>query len=161
MNRIGGKMVEKLKIEGLEEQLAELAKILNSFKSEAVQLRILDYVLGDDFSSASLNQPTRAVAHKKLFMPSKPSKEKTGAIEAPIKKKAKAGTGAPASLTQLVEGNFFATPRTINDIIEYCKHNLARTFKANEFSGKLSRLVRNGTLTREKNADGQYEYKKP
>ena len=52
-------------------------------------------------------------------------------------------------------------PRTINDLIEHCKHNLARTFKANEFSGKLGRMVRNSELTRKKNTDKQYEYKKP
>ena len=64
-------------------------------------------------------------------------------------------------MIQLAESDFFKEPRTINDIIEHCKHNLARSFRANEFSGKLGRMVRNEELKRKKNKDHQYEYKKP
>jgi hypothetical protein len=71
------------------------------------------------------------------------------------------GTGAVATVTQLVEGDFFKKPRTIGAIVEHCKHNLARSFKTNEVSGKLVQLVRTNQLTRTTNADKQYEYKKP
>ncbi len=158
-------MVEKLKIDGLEEQLAELAKILNSFKSEAVQLRILDYVLGDENSAAGRpafpTQPFSPTKRKKSSKRTKPSKGEPQPSELSLKKKTKVGSGAKSALTQLVDGDFFNSPRTIQDIIQYCKDKLARTYRSNEFSSKLGQLAREGILTREKNADGQYEYKKP
>jgi hypothetical protein len=92
--------------------------------------------------------------------PTGKTRKRIEGVSAGKPKNAPAGAGAVATLTQLLAGNFFDKPRTINDIIEHCKHNLARTFKPNEFSGKLARMVRNGALTRKKNADKQYEYKK-
>lgn len=68
------------------------------------------------------------------------------------------GQGAVATLIKLVEDGFFNEPKSIGNIVEHCDHNLARKFKANEFSGKLGRLVREGTLTRTKNSENQYEY---
>ncbi len=38
-------MIQKL--DSIKKQLAELATALNAFKSEAVQLRLLDFLLGD------------------------------------------------------------------------------------------------------------------
>ena len=76
------------------------------------------------------------------------------------KKTVTTGTGSLAILTKLIEGNFFSTPKTINDIIKHCDAALARKFKANEFSGRLARMTRSGKLTRKKNRDKQYEYTK-
>jgi hypothetical protein len=148
--------------ESMKRQLSELATVLNAFKSESVQLRILDFVLGDQsagdiFSPRGDDRTTGRAGTRRA-----PKKKRVNIKAIPDKgKKAPAGTGAVATLTQLLAGNFFDKPRTINDIIEHCKHNLARTFKANEFSGKLGRMVRERELTRKKNADKQYEYKKP
>jgi hypothetical protein len=152
-------MIEKL--EGMKKQLSDLATVLNQFKSEAVQLRILELVLEKGLVDDSVDLPEGGVSGSK---PRRTLRTKAKAAEsrAPGKRKrASAGTGAPATLTQLLSGNFFDRARTINDVIEHCKHNLARTFRANEFSGKLGRMVRNGELTRKKNANKQYEYKKP
>jgi hypothetical protein len=148
-------------ISSVRKQLSELATVLNEFKSEAVQLRILDLVFGakpvddapdrqEDNKTARRGRATRT-----------PRAKKVESIGAGRRKKAHAGTGANSTLGQLLSGNFFDKARTINDIIEHCKHNLARTFKANEFSGKLGRMVRGGELARKKNAEKQYEYKKP
>jgi hypothetical protein len=152
-------MMEKLV--GMKKQLSELASVLNEFKSEAVQLRILDLVLGTE-------PPADTTGRKKERNPARRARarrvskaEDTDSTAPGKRKKAPAGTGAPATLNQLLLGNFFDKARTINDIIEHCKHNLARTFKANEFSGKLGRMVRSDELTSKKNADHQYEYKKP
>ncbi len=145
----------------MKKQLSELASVLNEFKSETVQLRILDLVLGTE-------PPTDATGRQRGPNPGRGARARragkvkdTDSSAAGKRKKAPSGTGAPATLNQLLAGNFFDKPHTINDIIEHCKQNLARTFKANEFSGKLGRMVRNGELTRKKNADHQYEYKKP
>jgi hypothetical protein len=152
-------MIEKFV--GMKKQLSELATVLSAFKSEAVQLRILDLVFGEHPPEDMADQPADDKALGRVRVRRAPKKKKVDAVAPSKKKKASAGTGAPATLTQLLLGNFFDKPRTINDIIEHCKHNLARTFKANEFSGKLGRMVRNGELTRKKNADKQYEYRKP
>jgi hypothetical protein len=69
------------------------------------------------------------------------------------------GSGAVATLARLVEEDFFQNPATIGGIVTHCEETLARKFKANEFSGKLGRLVREKTLMRSKNSDNQYEYK--
>lgn len=149
------------KFGGMKKQLSELASVLNEFKSETVQLRILDLILGTE-------PPEDSTGHQKPRHPARragaqrTSKPEKGDSTTPGKrKKAIGGTGPHATLNQLLSGNFFDKARTIKDIIEHCKHNLARTLKANEFSGKLGRMVRSGELTRKKNADNQYEYKKP
>ena len=149
------------KLEGIRKQLSELATLLNAFKSEAVQLRLLDFVLGEESSKALEHKAASTrISPKSRARPSA-TPGKTDSGTAARRKKAPSGTGAAATLNQLLSGTFFDQPRTINDIIEHCKNKLARTFKANEFSGKLGRMVRKDELTRNKTADYQYEYKKP
>ncbi len=146
------------KFDGIKKQLTELATVLNAFKSEAVQLRILDVVFGEQSSEGETDKPADGTPSRGRGR----QKRKTNKAEAVSagKKSVPAGSGAVATLTQLLSGNYFDKARTINDIVGHCKHSKARTFKANEFSGMLGRLIRNGQLTRAKNADNQYEYKK-
>jgi hypothetical protein len=152
-------MMENL--ESIKNELSELATVLNAFKSEAVHLRILDLVLGDQSAWETDGAAGRG-KNTGGRRPRRATRIKKPGTAAPGKqKRATAGAGGNATLTQMVSGDFFGKPRTINDIVEHCRHNLARTFKANEFSGKLGRMVRNGELTRKKNADHQYEYQKP
>src|SRR2546428_695278 len=68
--------------------------------------------------------------------------------------------GALATLTRLLGEGFFKTGKTIGDIVKYCETTLALPYKQSDFSGKLVRLVRDKKLTREKNAEGQYEDRK-
>jgi len=152
-------MIEEF--EGKKKQLSELATILNAFKSEAVQLRIHELFFGENSGTEIFEQTEKNKTPGGVRGQHTRKRKKIDAAATIKKKIAPAGTGAPATLTQLLTGAFFDKSRTINDIIDHCKHNLARTFKANEFSGKLGRLVRTGELTRKKNADKQYEYKKP
>jgi hypothetical protein len=153
-------MIEKL--DSIKKQLSELATVLNAFKSEAVQLRILDIVFRDQYSGNVTDKPLGSTHPRRKSRVRRTAPPKATGAAAPGKRnKAPTGAGAVATLTQLLSGTFFDKPRTINDVIEDCKQNLARTFKPNEFSGKLGRMVRNGDLTRKKNADKQYEYKKP
>jgi len=111
------------KLDNMKNQLSELAAVLNAFKSEAVQLRVLDFVLGNESSQeleekAAITRTSRKSRPRRTVTSGKADTVKTGA-----RKKAPAGTGAPATLTQLLAGSFFDKPRTINDIIEHCKHN--------------------------------------
>lgn len=150
-------------IQDKKKYLAELATVLNSFKSEAVQLRLLEHLLGDigvDEGQVQPNGNPKSSPRRRPKQP-KPSADNGGSGSPAKKKSAASGPGAVATVAQLVEGDFFKKPRTIGDILEHCKHNLARSFKANEISGKLGQLVRSKQLTRAKNADHQYEYKRP
>ena len=150
-------------IEGKKKQLTELASVLNSFKSEAVQLRLLDHLLGEvqvDEDDQSQDTNHKQSSRRRRNEP-KTSAANGQSGTAAKKKPMTSGTGAVATVAQLAEGDFFKKPRTIGDIVAHCKHNLARSFKANEISGKLGQLVRGGQLSRAKNADKQYEYKKP
>ncbi|MGA7905795.1 MAG: hypothetical protein WCA16_00210, partial [Candidatus Sulfotelmatobacter sp.] len=140
------------KLEGMKKQLSELATVLNQFKSEAVQLRILDLLIEEGSTDDPVDRPEGGETGPRRRRVPKTNAKAVGNRTLGKRKRASAGTGAPATLTQLLSGNFFDKARTINDVIEHCKHNLARTFRANEFSGKLGRMVRNGELARKKNA---------
>jgi hypothetical protein len=151
-------MIEQLK--NLKEPLSELASVLNAFKSEAVQLKLLEFIL-DGATTRKEPPPEEEKTQRKSAQHRKSGREPMGSAAQARGKGPRGGTGPSATLNELVEGNFFDKAHTINDIMTHCKHNLARTFKANELSGKLTHLVRVGGLERAKNADHQYEYKKP
>jgi hypothetical protein len=147
--------------DGLKKQLSDLAPVINGFKSEAVQLRLLEFVLGEGAASGKSDRTEDDKGSQKSERKRRRLTTKKASPETSGKRKiAPSGAGAVAALTDLLSGPFFSKPRTINDIVQECKLNRARTFKPNEFSGKLARLVRTGALTREKNADKQYQYKK-
>lgn len=143
--------------EQIKGQLKELAEIVNSFKSEAVQLRIVDLVFGvsqpdleGDRKEAPAN-PVKLKSHKRKAAKSPGDAEKQK-IARPT------GRGARAALAKLVETGFFKKPQTIRSIVEHCETNLASKYKQSEFSGTLARFIRDGKLKRAKNNDNQYEY---
>lgn len=144
----------------IKSQLKDLSEVVNSFKSEAVQLRIVELVFGyePDIESDGSEQEKRKPPRKKAASKKAGKRAKASSTLKKPGKKA-SSQGAVATLTKLVDEDFFTSPKSIADIVEHCEHNLARKFKANEFSGKLARLVRDGTLTRTKNSENQYEYK--
>ena len=97
-------MIEKL--ETLKKQLGELAAVLNEFKSEAVQLRILEILLDNDPLKGEGDG--RDNGHSGPRIPRR-KVQKTKDTDAGItgkRKKAPAGAGAPATLTQLLSGDF-------------------------------------------------------
>lgn len=150
------------KLVDMKAQLSELATILNAFKSEAVQLRILETVLGKQSTEKQPIAPEDTEHNGKTKARRRQTTKKTDGEASTKPKKSSSCTGAKATLTQLLSETYFDKPRMINDIIKHCKDKLGRPFKQSNFSGPLLRMVRKGELTREKNADGsQYEYKKP
>ena len=146
------------KISEMKEELAELATLLNQFKSEAVQLRILEHLFDEgrqDGKAASSGTRATSVTSQVRRLKIKQAKKTNSE-----KPKKAAGQGPYGTLLTLIDAGFFDQHRTIGEIIEYSRVNLARTFKASDFSGKLVRLVRAKALSRQKNGEGQYEYKK-
>lgn len=136
--------------ETVKEELRELAGVINAFKSEAVQLRIVELILAEETVSRKPQRKKRKAASKSDDVVRKKGKKKTTAPR----------LGASAIMNQLAAGDFFSKPRTIKDIIEHCSTNFARKFKANEFSSKLGRMTGEDVLERKKNVNNQYEYTK-
>ena len=146
-------------------QLKELADVINSFKSEAVQLRLIELI----FSAVSVNPP-QAPTPAQVPPPAAKRSRRTKRVakdsangEAGKKSARSAAKGRPsgrATLDVLVSEGFFAAPKTIAQIVEHCETDRAQKYKQPEFSGPLMRLVQAKTLTRKKNAEGQYEYVK-
>lgn len=143
-------------------QLRELAGVINTFKSEAVQLRLIELVFetvgafpDNNFDSANDTPSPRKRRKKKSGLPNEtPTLKKNSSVG-----KARAGRlGGKAMLDRLLGEGFFKKPKTINQLVEHCDHNLALKYKQSDFSGALGRLTRNSKLHRTKNADKQYEY---
>ncbi len=74
------------KVESVSKQLQEVSKIVNAFKSEAVQLKVVELLLSD----LSSVEPAKKVAAKKVVAKAKPAKKiaakKVVAKAAPAKK---------------------------------------------------------------------------
>jgi hypothetical protein len=151
--------------EQLKGQLTELASIVNSFKSEAVQLRVVELIL----AGAAMEDKTE---DKAIVSPVPPSRKSSGRRAKQAAKENSAGktprtskkprTVGPATLlSDLIDEGYFSEKHGISDILQYCGTHKARTLKANEVSSPLARFVRDERLKREKNADGNYEYFKP
>ncbi|HEX9641193.1 MAG TPA: hypothetical protein VGB13_07755 [Candidatus Krumholzibacteria bacterium] len=147
----------------IKEQLRELAGIINTFKSEAVQLRLIELVFeaaeaGARGQSGKAEGGEGAVGRRsRRPTRSKPSgpKEKE---ERSGKTKGGRRPGGKATLERLIGEGFFKKAKTIKQVVEHCDHNLALKYKQSNFSGPLGRLTRDGQLKRTKNADKQYEY---
>ena len=145
----------------VKKQLGELSDVVNKFKSEQVQLKIVDLV----FRGAGVDPENPGMASNPAPSPRKQArrgkgKGRTAAPEAANgKKRSSTGTGPVPTLEQFISEGFFNQKRTIGAVVDHCKTK-ARNFKNNELSGPLGRLVRNNKLSRTKNADGQWEYVK-
>jgi hypothetical protein len=154
----------------LRKQLEELSSVINSFKSEAVQLRIVELIFTgeaeseaeeprQDDSESTTSSGKRRGGRRRAPAKKVDAKSTKGGIQ---KKATRGGRKGPATiLGELIDEGFFQKKRTIGDVIQHTSSQKARTFRANELSGPLGRFVRDKRLKRDKNADGQYEYQKP
>lgn len=141
----------------MKEKLGQVADILNQFKSEAVQLKVLEFLMSD--SPGSSNESDVIKKKRKRTKRERPGSDST-TPRAKRKSPSIGGKGAYVTIGNLIESGFFKQPRTLKDIIEYCDKKKALKFKANEISGKMVRYLRDGKLSRDKNKDGQYQYVK-
>jgi hypothetical protein len=145
----------------IKAQLAELAPAINAFKSEAVQLRIVELVFNLRHSEDNLQEPEEVEPRSRRTARTRKGRGERGVGKSAPKtsgKKKGAGSGPIPTLNQLIDGGFFAKHKTLKDIIEHCRNDKARNFQPSQLSGPLGRLVRDQLLKRQKNADGQYEY---
>lgn len=162
-------------IKEITAQLKELSSVLNSFKSEAVQLRLVELIFGGaagktigkedhsdapDTSDAGASN-SRGVKKRKRRASAATRTSASGSDQdaaAPVKSRRAGRPGGVGLLTDLIGKGFFKKPKTISDIVAHCARDLATKYKPNELSGPLGRLVRTQALSRQKNSDKLYEY---
>lgn len=151
--------------EETKKQLAELAEVINGYKSEAVQLRLIEIIFsvggGEDHevSDQENDSDQEKKPPPKRRRKAKAKSKAVGSTEKSGKKPAASGTGPQATLQKIFEADFFAEERLIGDICKHAKDDYAKTIKPNDISGKLARMVRNNELSRRKDGNGQYVYK--
>ena len=106
-------------------QLKELAEVINAFKSEAVQLRIVELILGG--ASVATASPQSTGATPPVVLPvrkrrTKRAPKNASSASAPAKRPsrtpAKGRPGARTTLDTLISEGFFKTPKTIGKIVE-------------------------------------------
>lgn len=154
--------------EQIKSQLAELASVINSFKHEAVQLRIVELIFRGGYDqgepTAGVENKTRSPRRRKSPKKKKPTAagnittdDSNGTAKKSVRKKV-ANSGPMPILNDLINEGFFAKHQTIGQIIKHCRINKVKTFKSTALSGPLGRLVQEKRLKRQKNTDGQFEY---
>ena len=100
-------------------------------------------------------------AHKKERAGCK-KKNKRGALggkkEKPIGRKSR--PGPREIVTQLLTSGYFDKAKLLSEIPIHIKHNMGHTYSTKEISMSLTRLLREGLLSREKKQKGPYNWKK-
>ena len=139
-------------IDKLKKQLIEISEVVNSFKSEAVQVKIIDKLF-DAMSETDKGEGDTELFNKRIR---KPSNNKDNYSVSGHKK-----PGATKVLNQLLSTDFFNTPQSISSIADFCKDNFNSDFKTSELSGILLKLAKERKLRRERNNDNnRFEYVK-
>lgn len=140
-------------IEKLKKQLTEISEVINSFKSEAVQLKIIDRLLDVLVDFDKNDAEHLELSHKKDYK--RPGANGDGYHDEETRKK----PGATKILNQLLNSDFFSTPHSISSIATYCKDNFDSDFKTSELSGILLKLANENKLKRERSMDNnRFEY---
>ncbi len=153
--------------ETVKQQLKELSDVINSFKSENVQLKIIELIFKgvkvvDETTEEDEDTGTPPPSNggrKKA-----PRKKRTSISGEQPDKKGSAPKGRPGPtqiIESLIDSGFFNSKKLIGDIVQHCKTNMALTYKSTDISPILVKLVRDQKLKRVKNSEsGQYEYSK-
>ncbi|WP_147238685.1 hypothetical protein [Mucilaginibacter hurinus] len=142
-------------IEKLKKQLAEISEVVNTFKSEAVQVKIAEKLF-DVLIDVDRVDTEGGEAYKR----SRKLKADNGAevYGTQVKKK----PGATRVLNQLLATDFFDVPRSISAIADHCREHYDSNFKTSELSGILLKLANENKLKREKSKDNnRFDYLKP
>src|SRR5262245_49591610 len=105
----------------LKNQLRELAEVINAFQSEAVQLRLVELILGQ-VESAEVAPPERAEMDRSKGRARRRARaQKPDKLEAAgnrVRPRVQAGKpGTLKTLRTLMGAGFFSQPRTIGAIV--------------------------------------------
>ena len=144
-------------IESAKSDLAKLAGVLNQFKSEAVQVKLLELLV------QSMPGELRAVdvpGKRRGRPPGKNGGVERAAKPAKAKKSATTGgkLGATGALNKLIESGYFKSRRSIAEVTIACKSKLGVEIAVTNLSGPLMRFVKEKKLLRAKNSDDRFVY---
>jgi len=140
-------------IEKLKKQLLEISEVVNSFKSEAVQVRIIDRLL----DAIAETEKTESESAEPFIKKSR--RARTG--DADDHNQGRKKPGATKILNQLLATEYFNSRHSISAIADYCKENYDSEFKTSELSGILLKLAKENKLKRERSNDSnRFEYVK-
>ena len=143
-------------IEKLKKQLLDISEVVNSFRSEAVQVRIVDRLLDAIIEADKVDAEGADALSKKSRKPRTETEDENYTASQGRKK-----PGATKILNQLLATDFFDTSHSISSIAEYCKDNFDSDFKTSELSGILLKLAKENKLKRERSNDNnRFEYVK-
>lgn len=142
----------------LTRQLEELSETINRFESEAVQLRIVELFFEERAQQLGHLSEGETVSY--VSGPGQLGRAGERGSRPSGKQAAKgpSASGAVAVLEKLVKGDFFDERRTIRDVVKASEERFGAQYRANAFSGPLSRYAKKGALKREKNGEGKYVY---
>nr|WP_294943717.1 hypothetical protein [uncultured Mucilaginibacter sp.] len=141
-------------IEKLKKQLVEIAEVVNSFQSEAVQVRVVDRLLDEIMETERVETEGSEIFNRKA----RRARDESG-DEPSLTVQRRKKPGATKVLNQLLSSDFFKTPHSISAIAEYCKDNFDSDFKTSELSGILLKLAKENKLRRERsNENNRFEY---
>ncbi len=135
--------------EKLKKQLLEISDVINAFKSEAVQVKIVERLLdtmmeGDRETDENINRGR--IRH---FV----------SDEHPRQRESLRKPGATKVLNQLLQTDYFDQPHSISDIATHCKEQYDSDFKTSELSGILLKLANESKLRRERSEENnRFEY---
>jgi hypothetical protein len=140
-------------IEKLKKQLVEISEVVNSFRSESVQVRVVDRLLDAMIELEKADSEGSELFGKRGY---KHRSEEDGNYSS---SRAAKKPGATKVLNQLLSSDFFDTPHSISSIANYCKENFDSDFKTSELSGILLKLANENKLRRERsNENNRFEY---
>ena len=139
-------------------QLMELSEVINSFKSETVQVRLVELMFGG--GEPGPTEPVEQIVDKPIVRRGRKPKQATIIQPPKIRRtRSKDRPGPSIILNRLVGENYFGERRTIGDVVSYCMDTFKYQYKSTDLSGTLARFVKEETLKREKNVDtNQFEY---
>ncbi|MEO3405482.1 hypothetical protein AAFN85_16345 [Mucilaginibacter sp. CAU 1740] len=121
-------------IERLIKQIHDLSEIVNGFKSEAVQIRIVEFLLPFlELKSKSLKNTADQL--DPIFSKQESSNQH---VKRP---------GVKRVLDQVMLTDFFDTEKTIGEVLKHL-NDAGNDFKATEVSGILLALTKDGRLKR-------------
>ena len=150
----------------LKQQLSELSPIINSFKSETVQLRLVELMFAQASGISTPEEkndvtPTftnAAPPRKRRATRAKSAKSENGETKP---NRAKGGRPGPGAMVeQLISEGFFNKGKAPNDVVTHCRDDKVFTYNGTEISVSLARAVKSLKLKREKDGNGQFLYVK-
>ena len=140
-------------IEKLKKQLLEISEVVNSFRSEAVQVKVVDRLL-DAMIESEKGESESADAFKRRVRRTRQTDDDENPALNGRKK-----PGATKVLNQLLMTDYFNSSHSISEIADYCKESYDSEFKTCELSGILLKLAKENKLKRERSNDNnRFEY---